>query len=447
MDCLIVGAGPAGLGVASTLAETHPQARIVLLEAGNQTGGKIRTLHDNGWTVETGAITMRTAHHSVVEWLNHLGLTPLKPSAAASKRYVYHRGTLHSVPWGVLGLLGYAGTWRALQEWRKPARVIPEESVADFFERRFGKAVADVLASAFVGGIYAGSPRELAVGAAFPALQQAEAEYGSLTRYLFTRPRTPKPTVQWPPIVSFAGGMSSLIQALERPIPPESVYLESAPRRITWQDGHWLVDTNTHRWNAHELVWAAPPEAWNALDPVPNAVVTTLPTPPVTVWHLGFEASAFPETPRGFGFLVPETERELDILGCQFVSSIFPERAPAGKVLLSVFMGGSRAPHLATQPDETVLHILARDLDRVLGVRQAPVWVYRVDWPGAIPQYTAAAFTLHRQLDELEKHYPSLHFTGNYRSGISLPDTLLHGRNLGLQIGAKLATQPRRTAP
>jgi oxygen-dependent protoporphyrinogen oxidase len=156
---------------------------------------------------------------------------------------------------------------------------------------------------------------------------------------------------------------------------------------------------------------------------------------------LGFEASAFPETPRGFGFLVPETERELEILGCQFVSSIFPERSPAGKVLLSVFMGGGRAPHLASQPDDTLQNILARDLNRVLGVREAPVWVYRVDWPAAIPQYTSAAFALHQQLDELEKRFSGLHFTGSYRSGISLPDTLLHARNLGLKLGNAALTQ------
>ena len=51
-----------------------------------------------------------------------------------------------------------------------------------------------------------------------------------------------------------------------------------------------------------------------------------------------------PGAPNGFGFLVPRGERPR-ILGALWDSSVFPgERAPSGKILLRVMIGGALDP-------------------------------------------------------------------------------------------------------
>ena len=51
--------------------------------------------------------------------------------------------------------------------------------------------------------------------------------------------------------------------------------------------------------------------------------------------------------------LVPAAEK-LSVLGVLFNSTLFPGRAPAGQVLLTVFVGGARQPELAELADEAL---------------------------------------------------------------------------------------------
>lgn len=57
---------------------------------------------------------------------------------------------------------------------------IADESVDSFIARRFGRPVAEELASAGIHGIYAGDTRRLSVRAVLPALWELEKEWGSV---------------------------------------------------------------------------------------------------------------------------------------------------------------------------------------------------------------------------------------------------------------------------
>ena len=73
--------------------------------------------------------------------------------------------------------------------------------------------------------------------------------------------------------------------------------------------------------------------------------------PPVTSLSLGFSENQFTHPLNGFGMLIPKVENRYS-LGALFPSSIFPERAPGGMVLLTVFIGGSMAPEKALQDED-----------------------------------------------------------------------------------------------
>lgn len=69
----------------------------------------------------------------------------------------------------------------------KPQRhhALKDESVDSFISRRFGSALADNLASAFVHGIYAGDINQLSVCSIFPKLWFLEAMNGSVVKGLW----------------------------------------------------------------------------------------------------------------------------------------------------------------------------------------------------------------------------------------------------------------------
>jgi oxygen-dependent protoporphyrinogen oxidase len=150
------------------------------------------------------------------------------------------------------------------------------------------------------------------------------------------------------------------------------------------------------------------------------AALSAIHHPPLVVLHLSAAAT---ERLRGFGHLVvPQPDRR--ILGAIWSSSIFAGRAPAGRSLLTVFLGGARDPGAIDLADEELLEVASRDLAAALGI-PADFAVVRVTrYVRAIPQYDRE----HRgRLDSLaraEARLPGLTFLGSYRGGVSVGDVL-----------------------
>ncbi len=107
----------------------------------------------------------------------------------------------------------------------------------------------------------------------------------------------------------------------------------------------------------------------------------------LAVVALGFDAEAMGGAPDGFGFLVPRGTGPR-ILGCLWDSSIFPGRAPDGKVLMRVMIGGAHDPEAVGEEEEALLARVRGDLKITMGLRAEPhlARVYR--WPLGIGQYT-----------------------------------------------------------
>src|SRR5262249_46544957 len=67
--------------------------------------------------------------------------------------------------------------------------------------------------------------------------------------------------------------------------------------------------------------------------------------PPVASVVLGFRREDVAHACEGFGMLIPKVEG-FKILGTIFSSSLFPNRAPAGHLTLTSYVGGERYPEL-----------------------------------------------------------------------------------------------------
>src|SRR5204863_7589987 len=89
----------------------------------------------------------------------------------------------------------------------------------------------------------------------------------------------------------------------------------------------------------------------------------------------------------GFGAVVPAIERR-SILAVSFLSVKFPRRAPAGTVLMRVFVGGAMQPDLFERDDEAVKTLVRAELHDLLGARGEPLLIEVARHPRAMPQYT-----------------------------------------------------------
>jgi oxygen-dependent protoporphyrinogen oxidase len=155
--------------------------------------------------------------------------------------------------------------------------------------------------------------------------------------------------------------------------------------------------------------------------------------PPVASVVLGFRRQDVAHPLDGFGMLIPKIEG-FNILGTLFSSSLFPNRAPAGHVTLTSYIGGVRAPGLALRSAEELVAMTMKDLRAILGVTGQPTFAHHVLYAKAIPQYSVGYGRFKDLMTQFEREAPGLFFAGHYRDGISLGDSLISGHNMADRI-------------
>jgi oxygen-dependent protoporphyrinogen oxidase len=453
---VVVGAGLSGL--AAALASVRRGDETVLLEASDRPGGVVRSERRAGYLLELGPNTVRPTRE-IAALVRELGLENEAVYADARlPRYVDFGGTLQAVPMSPGGLLGtrllsLGGKLRILMEPLIRARRSDEsdesdESVRDFVARRLGPQVAERLVEPFVGGVFAGDARRLSVAAAFPVLAGWERRHGSLFAGALAARRAARGSnadadALPKGLLSFRDGVEALPRALAARL-GETLRLRSAVEGLapdtakTAGRGWTLVAAGTEL-SADRVILTLPaPRAAaivSSFAPEAARALAAIPYPPLALLHLAWEERALRRPLAGFGQLVaPSPNRR--ILGAVWSSSLFAGRAPAGRALLTVFLGGTRDPGALALSDDALVAAATKDLEEE-GLIHGPPEVVRITrWEAAIPQYERGHVRAVSVLAETERRWPGLHFRGNYRGGISVGDVVRQGLAAGASDGA-----------
>lgn len=451
----IIGGGITGLTAAFYLQRRG--LAVTVYEATDRVGGAIQTLRRDGYLAEFGPNTILETSPKITALVNDAGLAArrLDPDPRAEARYVVRYGRPIAMPGSPLGffttsLFTLGAKWAVLREPFRPARRDgAEESIADFVRRRLCREFLDHAIDALVAGIYAGDPERLSVQQAFPKLAALEAKYGSLIKgqILGARERKRRGEVakDRAPKFSFDEGLQVLPDTLRERL-GSAVWLNTRVTRLTRERDAWTLDWtagNETGQTRHDLVlYAGTAYRLAELElagPGPGGAVADLKFfsevrhPPVASVVLGFRREDVAHPCSGFGMLIPRVEG-FKILGTIFSSALFPNRAPAGHLTLTSYVGGERYPELAALPPAELVAIVREDLRRLLGVRGEPTFQHSVFWPKAIPQYNLGYARFREKLAELESQWPGLFFAGHYRDGISLGDSIVSGVNAAERI-------------
>lgn len=438
-DVIVVGAGISGLASAWGLQQRG--ARVLVLEAGLRAGGCIATTREQDCLLESGPNSALETTPLINPLLEALGIAGARipANAEARNRYILRQGRLNALPLSLFAFLATPlfSTRAKLRLCGEPfiARGAPdaEESVAAFVRRRLGDEFLDYAINPFVGGVYAGDPETLSVAAAFPRLHELEQEHGSLIRGQLAgaraRRRNPEKSRQSAPMFSFQEGMQTLTDAIARRLPRVELGTEVAS--VTASGGGYVINANSagarREFRASAVLLAVPAYAAARLvapwAPQTAAALSAIPYPPVAVVHSVYRRSVIAHPLDGFGMLVPECERR-KILGAIFSSTLFGNRAPEGRVLLTTFVGGVRQPELARLGENEIADTAHAEHAALLGASARPESARIKRWPQAIPQYTLGHAMRIRHVEEAERVFPGLFFCANYRGGVSIGDCI-----------------------
>ena len=457
----ILGGGVTGLTAAFRLQRLG--VPVVVYEAADRVGGVIRTERSNGYIAEFGPNTVLETSNKITDLIEDLGLTSRRmySDPAAENRYLVRGGKPVLLPASPIKFFGTklfsaSAKLRLFTEPFVPrARAEIEESVAEFVLRRLGREFLDYAINPMVGGIYAGDPARLSVTHAFPKLHAVEQKYGSLImgQILGARERRRRGEVskQSAKKISFDQGLQVLTDTLAERL-GDAVQRSSRVEYIRRSAGGWQVgvksggETRVEEFSSVLLTGTARSIAKlliSAESAISLAALAEVNYPPVSSVVLGFRREDVAHPLDGFGMLIPEVEK-FNTLGTLFSSSLFPNRAPAGHVLLTSYIGGARNPELALKDGETLVKLTLEDLRRLLGVKGSPTFTHYFTFPHAIPQYEVGYGRYKELMARTESNCPGLFFAGNYRDGVSLGDSIVSGHNIAERIQKSLEDATRK---
>lgn len=438
----VIGGGITGLTAAWHLKQRGRD--VTVFEAAPVAGGAIRSHRDDGWLHEAGPNSLMEGSAAVATFIDAIGLGARRIYAAeaAKNRYIVRGGGLMALPTSPLGFLktrlfSTRAKIRLLSEpFRARSTSNAEESVATFVERRLGREFLDYAINPFVGGVYAGDPRQLSVRHAFPKLHALEQKHGSLFRgALKQRNASGGPKGR---IFSFPNGLAELPNAIVRSL-GDAIWLSTRVIQVRRAEKCWEIvsDSRGHSRVSQfsAVICALPADALAALPfkEVAGAdrlsALREISHPPVVSVFTGFRRKEVVHALEGFGLLVPEVERR-SILGTLFSSTLFPGRAPEEMVGLTSFVGGVRSPELASLDDVSLARLVGSELRELLGATGPVHYLDVRRWPRAIPQYTIGHGRYQEIFSAIEAVAPGLFIGGNARDGISIANCIESGIRL-----------------
>lgn len=381
---VILGAGISGLTAAWKIQRRlGAEASITLIEKSPRVGGWIQSLQKEEFLFEQGPRSCRShgTGAATLQLIEELGLQNqvIIAEPPARFRYLYTAGALRRLPHNLISFLFsplMKGVIPALwHEWLSPPKE-GDESIYDFFSRRFSPQLAQQFIDPLVTGIYAGDIRQLSIQSCFPVLYSWVQQHGSVLRgSLFHKKerRQISPFVRKigrSPLFSLQGGMESLTRALVDQL-QAVIRFNSAAKEFSYEGDGAVVTLESG-----ERIWA-------------DHLISTLPSrelhyASVAVINVGYRKSVLRQ--KGFGYLIPSKEQE-SILGCVWDSSVFPSQNRQDSTVLSVMMGGAHYPEIEWFSERQCIEVALEALERHLGISAQPdVTAFKLA-KEAIPQY------------------------------------------------------------
>lgn len=459
---LIIGGGISGLMTAHRLQLDRPQVELLLVEGAAQVGGVVRSQVDDGLVFEWGPNAFMGPAPETFRLIRELGLTDqlVSSGASAKKRYLVKHGRLIALPRSPLGMLStralsLSGRLRLLSEPFQPTGDGTHESVATFGRRRVGAEATSMLLDPMVSGVYAGDVERISIAAAFPRVAALEREHGSLLRGMVAqgkKRRAERRNVQSADrqessggqrgvLYSFRHGLGELTTALGESLSRCIQTDRSAQSVARSDDGYVVSFVDGSSVAARALLVATPaPRAATLLGgALPDLAghLEAIPYAPIAVVCLAYRRSQVSHPLDGFGFLAPRQEGRR-VLGAIWVSTVYPDHAPADVVSLRVMIGGAHDPEVVGKPADELVGLAHTDLCTLLKVEGEPIAhsVYR--HPLGIPQYNVGHRERLAKIDSLIEASPGLFLTGNAYRGVGVNDCIVQGAELAEKIGRYL---------
>lgn len=440
---VIIGGGITGLAAAHRLQRLDASLAISLLERSARLGGRIRTERRNGFILELGPDIFLSRKPRGLDLCQELGVPVVQTDPALRGSYLERRGRLHRLPEGMSGLIptrvGPVFRSSLLSPGAKMRfalhALIPrrgrntDESIAAFFTRRVGKGAYEQLIDPILGGMYGGDGTRLSIQATLPNLLQGTRR----------NPAAGNTLSETGPFISPENGMQALTDRLAAGPSTARIALDTPVLAIRRDHGVYVVTAGKEAFDAHAIVLATPAHvAADLVAPLDAALaeeIGAIPYSSVITLSMAYRASDVPRRLDAYGYLVPQSEGKA-LTACTWSSSKLPNRAPAGTVLLRLFLGRKDTDPIFQVDDGAIVLYARKEMEATLGITAQPLFTRLLRQPRSMPQYVLGHNDRLRRIDRRLAMLPGLFLAGAAYRGIGIPNCIADGERAAEQVAA-----------
>ena len=446
---VIIGGGITGLSAAYSLHKwkknSEANVRLILVEAEEALGGKIRTRTDHDFIMETGADSIVTRKLQELDWFEELDLKDDVVYNATGQSFIYVDGQLGAIPadsiFGIpatieslakSSLVSDAGKVEALKDFYLQDHTFSKnDSIGDFLRYYLGDEMVEKQISPVLSGVYSGKLEDLSISATLPYLLEYKEKYGSIMKGLEMNREKFKSNGD-KKFLSFENGLGTLIDAMARALDNVEIFTSYQANQINRAGMRYRISfTNHEEVEADYIIAAIPASASQALfsETTIEQEFHSFKTSSLISVYMGYDLpdALLPE--EGTGFITANNE-ELSCNACTWTSRKWLHTSLQGNLLVRLFYKSSHPSFatLKTLSEEELLKVAQEDIRKSLQITAAPVTFDITKWMENMPTYQID----HQQaVEEVEQvlatTYPGVKLAGCSYFGVGIPDCMNNG--------------------
>lgn len=458
---VVIGGGITGMSAMYELhkwkLENRSDVKLVLIEASDELGGKIRTRKSNGFIMETGAdsiVSRKIINNSLVK---ELGLENETVYNATGRSFIYTEGELKPIPedsiFGIPAsieslakstLVSAEGKVEALKDfYTKNETFTINDSIGDFLDYFLGKEIVEKQIAPVLSGVYSGNIHDLTISSTLPYLLKYKNEYGSIINGLSNNKKDFQSGSD-KKFLSYQGGLQSLVEIIERKLEDVQILKNNGVKGIEKNKPLYqilLQDESTVE--ADHIILSIPNEEAKKLltDAELKEDFDQLKSSSLISIYLGFDLPDHVLPLEGTGFITANSG-QVQCDACTWTSRKWEHTSQTGNLLLRLFYKSSNPAYTRLQDmaEEELLKVAVSDVRKSIGIEATPVSHIVTKWSDSMPNYTISHPHIMNSLEsKLAKVYPGIEIAGCSYYGVGIPDCIENGVNTAKKIITSLS--------
>ncbi|MGM7724679.1 protoporphyrinogen oxidase [Metabacillus sp. Hm71] len=453
---LVIGGGITGLSVMYELNKwkksTQSDVKLILAEASSELGGKIRTVNNHEFVMETGADSIVLRKANKMSFIEDLGLQSEVVYNATGRSFIYADGQLKPIPpdsvFGIPAsieslakstLISAEGKVAALKDfYTRNERFTKNDSIGEFLEFFLGKELVKKQIAPVLSGVYSGDLMDLTIASTLPYVFDYKEMYGSIIKGFEVNKEKFQSNGERK-FISFNNGLGTLIDAYEKALDDVEIVKNIKATVIEKVEERYRVSFMNHESiEADFIVLSIPHTAAEKLinDTDLKNDFANLKNSSLISVYVGFDVPDHLLPEEGTGF-INASNHDLSCNACTWTSRKWEHTSSNGNLLVRLFYKSSHPlfPSLQNMSKQELLQAARTDIQKSLGISAEPVASEVTTWMESMPNYRKThPHTVDAIEGKLAEKYPGMIVAGCSYYGVGIPDCIENGQSTAEKI-------------